>query len=274
MTETPKRLTPTNEVVRELYLKSGNQCAYPGCDHLMMDKNGVFIGEICHIEAALPGGERFNENQTNEERRSFDNLLLLCHKHHKITDNVDEYPVHRMKAIKAEHEAKFTDAISKIRNSIIDQTELKSESLPKTLDRINKVLGWNNNESELTECLTELIPFIQKLKKVPFNSRKLLLIMTSRSEQSPYSFDKLEVSVPEIIEVCQLDGSELRAHCSILEKYGMVTEGSIDDLGVSHIALRNLKSGWPIWSDLLTFSKEINEPLSVFIEDLSFDLLD
>jgi hypothetical protein len=39
---------------------------------------GVFIGQLCHIEAAEEGGQRFNERMTNEERRAFENLLLLC----------------------------------------------------------------------------------------------------------------------------------------------------------------------------------------------------
>lgn len=59
----------------ELYLKSGNQRAFPGGYNAMVDDNGNFIGQICHIEAAEAGGERFNPNMTNEERRSFDNLM-------------------------------------------------------------------------------------------------------------------------------------------------------------------------------------------------------
>ena len=58
--EAPKRLAPTSEVARELYLKSGNQCAFPGCEKVMINSEGTFIGQICHIEAAMPDGPRFN----------------------------------------------------------------------------------------------------------------------------------------------------------------------------------------------------------------------
>ncbi|KIU11162.1 hypothetical protein SC09_Contig24orf00043 [Bacillus subtilis] len=58
------------------------------------------MGEICHIEAAMPGGERFYPNQTNEERRDFDNLMMLCLDHHKITNNVDKYPVEKLQEMK------------------------------------------------------------------------------------------------------------------------------------------------------------------------------
>lgn len=42
-----------------------------------MDEMGNFIGQICHIEAAEEGGERFKPIMTNEERRAFDNLMHM-----------------------------------------------------------------------------------------------------------------------------------------------------------------------------------------------------
>ena len=43
MDEKAKRLKPTVEVLRELYLKSGNQCAFPGCYNAMVDDNGKMM---------------------------------------------------------------------------------------------------------------------------------------------------------------------------------------------------------------------------------------
>ncbi len=63
MSETPKRLAPTKETLRELYLKSGNLCMFPGCAERIMDKDGKFVGQISHIEAAEPRGERFNPSR-------------------------------------------------------------------------------------------------------------------------------------------------------------------------------------------------------------------
>lgn len=84
--EDVKRLTPKQEVLRELYIKSENQCAFPKCHNVLVDEKGNFVGEVCHIEAAMPGGERFNPNMTNKERRSYDNLLLMCHHHYVVRD--------------------------------------------------------------------------------------------------------------------------------------------------------------------------------------------
>jgi hypothetical protein len=55
----------TYKTYREVFLKSGNVWAFPGCDALLMDEDGNFVGQICHIEAAEPGGERFNPAMTN-----------------------------------------------------------------------------------------------------------------------------------------------------------------------------------------------------------------
>ncbi len=104
-----KRKSPDKDTLRELYLKSGNQCAFPDCTRVMLNKDGIFVSQICHIEAAEDGGERFNPAMSDEERAAFPNLMLMCYEHHVITNDVDMYPVPVLQAMKAEHEAKFTD---------------------------------------------------------------------------------------------------------------------------------------------------------------------
>ena len=71
MTEKSKRLKPTTKVLRELFMRSGNVCAMPGCDHVIIDNKGVMVGKICHIEAVSDLGPRFNIDMTNEERRQY-----------------------------------------------------------------------------------------------------------------------------------------------------------------------------------------------------------
>jgi hypothetical protein len=104
-----KRKAPDKDTLRELYLKSGNQCAFPECTRVMLNKAGVFVGQMCHIEAAEEEGERFNPAMSDEERAAFPNLMLMCYDHHVITNDVDTYTVPVLRAMKAAHEAKFTD---------------------------------------------------------------------------------------------------------------------------------------------------------------------
>ena len=107
MTAFAKRLAPTRETVRRLYLLSGNQCAFPECSHPIIIEDGTYVGDLCHICAAEEGGERFDQTQTNEDRRQFENLMLMCHNHHVVTNDVAAYPVSRMRQVKADHERRF-----------------------------------------------------------------------------------------------------------------------------------------------------------------------
>ena len=102
------RLEPKSQTKIKLFGYSGNICAYPHCQKVIINKNEIIIGDICHIEAAEPTGKRYNPNQSPEERRSFDNLILLCKTHHKIVDS-DEiiYNVDVLKNMKKEHEKRY-----------------------------------------------------------------------------------------------------------------------------------------------------------------------
>ncbi len=74
--------------IKRLFVESHNQCAEPNCySSLMADDNITIIGKICHIEAANKNGPRFNEDMNNDKRRSYENLILLCDKHHRMIDN-------------------------------------------------------------------------------------------------------------------------------------------------------------------------------------------
>lgn len=128
------RLQPTPTVVKRLFALSGNQCAYPGCKEKIVDEYGTVIGEICHIEAAERGGERYNELSDDEYRRSFDNLILMCSNHHKKTDNIKEYSVEKLKKIKTQHEQLNNRSNYQVPENIINKAihnlmEQKNENL-------------------------------------------------------------------------------------------------------------------------------------------------
>lgn len=115
------RLVPEKETARKLFLLSGNQCAFPNCENNIIDSEDNYIGEFCHIEAANPGGERYNPNQTDKERRASENLILLCRNHHKVTNDIHKYTVTRLKEIKNKHESKFQNNQYKPSKKVISQ---------------------------------------------------------------------------------------------------------------------------------------------------------
>ena len=272
MTEKPKRVPPSRHTVRELYLKSGNRCAFPGCTKFLFNETGTFIGEICHIEAAEPGGERFNPNQSNAERASFENLVLMCHDHHLETNNVEKFDVVRMRHIKEEHERLYSDVVGKMLLKVADHTKHQDAVQAKNLQRMNEVLKWGHSDEELAESLVDLNEFVARLKKVPVPAREALQIIVERSEKSSYG-SGLETQVPEVLHVTGLSTDELRGICRILDKYNFIGDKGQDE-GIEMIGLQMTKEGWPIFADLKKFCSRSGTDLGEIIVGLDFSVLD
>ncbi|WP_257657882.1 hypothetical protein [Parapedobacter lycopersici] len=129
------RLQLKPSVIKKLFALSGNQCAFPGCDQHIVESSGIVIGEICHIEAAEQGGERFNKDSNDDYRRSFENLILLCPIHHKITNDVKKYPSPELRKYKSLHEEKFVREQLSVTDNIVDQ------AIHKYMEKHNKNEG-------------------------------------------------------------------------------------------------------------------------------------
>lgn len=91
--------------VKRLYALSGNQCAFPGCTNVLVNKDNASNSHICHIEAANESGPRFNPVLTVEQRNEYENLILLCPAHHTVVDSDPEkYTVGQLVEMKRSHE--------------------------------------------------------------------------------------------------------------------------------------------------------------------------
>ena len=107
-----KRRTLKQSTIKRLYALSGNQCAHPECQNLLVapetdQSDAAVVNHICHIYARSDSGPRNNPGLTEEERNSYDNLILLCAHHHAIVDKQpDTYTAEILKRWKQEHEAK------------------------------------------------------------------------------------------------------------------------------------------------------------------------
>lgn len=131
------RLSPTPAVLRGLFTRSGNRCAFPGCDQLLINPKNQFIAQVCHIKAALPKGERYDPGQTDDERRAYDNLLLLCYPHHVETNDVVEFTVERLRQIKREHEARFEGQPYAVDERVLRAIATEMESFWDQIEKLN-----------------------------------------------------------------------------------------------------------------------------------------
>jgi hypothetical protein len=133
------RLATTTDVLRALFARSGNQCAFPGCTQPLINEKNKFIAQVCHIGAALKGGERYNPEGNDEHRRSYENLLILCYPHHIETNDVGEYSVERLLQIKREHEQMFRKSDFKLDEAELYNLSYEMEKYWFDIDRLNKL---------------------------------------------------------------------------------------------------------------------------------------
>lgn len=78
-----QRLSITRNVREQAFIRAGYRCTFPGCA-VPLGEDG--IGEIALIRSLTPGGPRYDSSQTDAERLSVDNLIVLCPTHHQVVD--------------------------------------------------------------------------------------------------------------------------------------------------------------------------------------------
>ncbi|WP_420469962.1 hypothetical protein [Brevundimonas sp. FT23042] len=277
-----KRLAPTGQTLRELFLKSGNLCAFPNCNSLMMDAAGDFIGQICHIEAAVDGGERFNANMSNDDRRAPSNLMLMCYQHHVKTNDVAAYPVSKMQEMKAEHERRFANPDRAMFAKITDWTDADIPTFPTNLLAISRVSGWNLDPQDLDEPVEEFTDYIAKFRNTPLDTRRLLGAVVKRANKmkgqtaSKVRDGYIWLTIEDARQSLSLDDEALRKGIISIGSYGL---GDLDEIDTNDFgpqeAVRIVKIAEGIgWDDLVEFSNREAISLDVFIDDLEFGRLD
>jgi hypothetical protein len=219
--ETPKRLPPTLPVRQRLFALSRNVCAYRGCPRFLINENGSFVGQICHIEAALPGGERFNPNQSNEDRRSFENLMLMCYEHHVETNDQQEYKVSILRKMKDEHEDRtiYLNQDSDLMRRFLDQSLCQEVILPKNLGQLD-VRGCEEGFFRHAPVL------LSQIAKLPQKTRSLYAHAFLRAISGDlflcFSPAQLEVTLNQ-------PASALAPHLQILEREGLAVRWEADE---------------------------------------------
>ncbi len=120
------RKAPSAETYKLLYVRSGNECAFSGCHHPIFNDDGTYIAQLCHITAANKGGPRYDSSQSDEDRRAIENLLFMCHRHHKETDDTSKFKDSDMEKMKHRHESQFTEKGKALSDKMLEQIDLDS----------------------------------------------------------------------------------------------------------------------------------------------------
>lgn len=112
----------SDQTLKRLFALSGNVCAFPGCPAPIVDTDmDVVVGDICHIKGKSENGPRYDPTQTDAERNSYENLLVMCVAHNRIVDGKKTrhlYPVERLQEFKRNHEARYQGSV--VDNAALD----------------------------------------------------------------------------------------------------------------------------------------------------------
>jgi len=228
-----KRLKPTSEVLRSLYLKSGNLCAYPGCERVLINNQGVMTGRICHIKAASPGGKRFDKTMTNEERWAVENLILMCGDHHTVIDSCEKkFPVKKLQSWKETHEKKFT-AIGEtlkraFKKQFEDSTDAIVTTLPKTCKRMQQTVPDAFADGDVPDLIAELRDYTDRLNKCPDEYRDFMLALYKYASKQDFTSDGgIVIHVDDVKHIFNLSERKLIEYGKSLDRHGL---GDIDEI--------------------------------------------
>lgn len=92
------------------------RCVYPGCPLVTHastpDGDNINVGNAAHISAASPGGPRFDDELTPQQRRAYDNGAWLCATHANLVDaDPARFPGEELKNWQRKMESSARDAI-------------------------------------------------------------------------------------------------------------------------------------------------------------------
>ncbi len=123
----------TVKSIKLLWSNAAGRCSFTGCNERLTVEQAAHsaphtLGQMAHIKGEKKGSNRYDEDQTDEQRDSYQNLILLCPNHHTLIDkpeNEEMYTVEALLEIKTTHEASISNRLDSAKISNID--ELKDE---------------------------------------------------------------------------------------------------------------------------------------------------
>jgi hypothetical protein len=196
-------MAPSQKYMRILYQRSGNRCAFPGCQKVLdypesSSDDPVVLSEVAHIVARKPEGPRGKYPLPLEERDKYENLILLCEKHHHIVDSQPHtYTVERLRQMKEDHEKLMLEATGRAveaRGGLTVDRDYVRETLYSTLLPVLRMpcyvygVACEYNDSQEREAAKEIIRPDDESEMYPFIIRggMLLCFQNLRYKGGPF----------------------------------------------------------------------------------------
>ena len=119
--------------IKLLWANAGGRCSFTDCGMRLTVEQAAssapyILGEMAHIKGENEGSNRYDSSQTDKQRDSYENLILLCPNHHTLIDKIENKNFHTVDILlnmKLNHELKIEDRLSGIKISNIE--DLKNQ---------------------------------------------------------------------------------------------------------------------------------------------------
>lgn len=192
-----------------LWVRSGNECAFPGCSQVLTLSDGkdqnVVLGEEAHIVSRSRHGPRGDKVTPGGDEDGVANLLLLCPTHHRLIDEQpDLYTVEALRDIKEAHESRIREQEES--NEVV--RALHTEEVPDMCEGLRTFGTWRVGDTLLVICLLGSAPIRVSsnawrgtglILKV-FNMRTGLKVLGEYSEANPDITFSLENEILRVVE--------------------------------------------------------------------------
>jgi hypothetical protein len=152
-----------------------------------------FVGQRVHIRGALRGSARYDPAMTDDERRNFANLVVMCKPHHQLIDvnEPDLYPAGLLRRWKAQREASPGEALERLR-----------EVTPSGLRRI-VADGLRDHDARLEQALGRL----------ETSDREAASLMRSLLDELTEAYSRLRDGIdPDTVDTLYLATRHLGEH--------------------------------------------------------------
>ncbi len=239
-----------SKIKENLARRAGHQCSNPSCGVVTSgphqdEDRAINVGVAAHITAASPGGPRYNEFLTPEERSSITNAIWLCQKCAKLIDSdVKSYNEELIRIWKRQHEAS-------IKAQIEGTTKpRKKASAPAQLS-IDAV--FSNPSADNKACVLDIRVSNPGGSDLMINSVEFQVLETL--QQLPLGHAAFSAQYD--LDIGKLLQYGARGECQVAQ---ILKPGEVDRFAIILSAPRGLPGGWRFGTVFKTNVGEVGGP--------------
>lgn len=173
-------------IKEELAKRVGYLCSNPGCRQSTSGPQStpvgtVNIGVAAHITAASPGGPRYDDSLSSEERGSSDNGIWLCQICAKLVDSdQSRYTVDKLREWKSDAEGAAARALEKRRSPVSESQGVFLEAERLMPDLIDEMRA--DVRQDKLGLIREFVPLPNRNVVFGFTKRQFVYYQTEHPD--------------------------------------------------------------------------------------------